>query len=482
MTSSPLLSPPPSLLGRTFPRLLTPPRGTTSEAARVLRTAASSGLLTHPIPWQVYTHARLAEMDGLARMWRRAGLVVGRGNGKSDGILCPYVLDSLEQGIGVLGLAQNLDVAMETFNKVADTIEADPHLSRRIRRLYRGKGSARVDLINPRTGKVAVYRPAVTAKKCRGPRAPRLAVDESAYVSDDVLSAARYVQQGSGHADLQQLLAVCTAGDDAENEKGELQWFARMRAAHLEKTDPRLLWLEYSIPDDADPRDPTWWPYGVPALGHLITPQEIEDNLDDPAFVTETLSRWGVTTQRAIPADKWNPLKLDAMESARMAELRPAISGLGIAVTMDSARTALVAGYHFNGRRVVKVLDERPGTGWAVDVAKEWTQRARVPVTADEKGPSGPLVDSLKAAGVNVDVTDLDTYAKASQSLLDDVRGGVVAHFGQPALDAAVAAARMRDVGDRRVWARRAGEIAALEAATLALIRLRHAPMKPRVR
>jgi hypothetical protein len=480
-TTSQLLSQPLSL-GHPRPRLATPPQTTATEAVRVLRTAARSGLLERPIPYQVYAHARIAEMNGDARQWRRAGCVIGRGNGKSTGILAPYILDSLEQGIGVLGLAQNLDVAMETYNTVADTVEGDPFLSKRlVRKPYRGKGQARMDLRDPRTGRVAIYRVSVTAKKCRGPRAPRIAVDEAAYVDNRVMSAARYVQNGSGLPHLQQVMAVCTAGDDSEDERGELGWFSRWRNAHLEATDPRLLWLEWSIPEDQDPFDRAWWPYAVPALGHFISELEIEDNLDDPDFVQEALSRWGVTTRRAIPADLWNACALEPDAAARLDQLRPAVGGLGLAVSPDAESAALVAAYAHDGRILVKVLDERPGTSWALPVVRERTRAARQPVLMDGKGPGGELADALEAAGVAVHRTGTDEYTNACQAFLNDVRGRTVAHYGQPGLDQAVAGARKRDVGDRWVWARRAADVAALEAATLAASRVRHAPTRPRV-
>lgn len=477
-TSSQRLWLPHSVTGTTRPRLWTPPDSTQTEAVRVLRTAQRSGLLASPMPWQVYVHARLCELaEAQRRRWRKAGVVVGRGNGKTDGVLAPYILDSLEQGIGVLGLAQNLEVGMDTFTKVADTIEADPHLRKRIpaRGVRRGKGQARVQLRHPESGRVATYRVSVTAKGCRGPRAQRLAVDESAYVDNAVMSAARYVQNGSGLPGLQQVLAVCTAGDDAEDANGDMQWFSRWRAAHLENLDPDLLWLEYSIPEDADPRDPRWWPLAVPALGYTITAQEIADNLDDPTFVQEALSRWGVTARRAIEAEAWARCLLSDTDQAALQEQRPKVGSLGVAVSPDEASAALVAGYRWNGRILVKVLDERPGTAWAVPVVKEWQDRARVRVQLDRRGPAGPLADDLEAAGVMLGDGDLDSYANGCAALLREVRLGTLGHFGQLALDTAVAGSRKRDVGERWVWARRAADIAALEAATHAAAGVRHA-------
>lgn len=437
------------------------------------------------MPWQVYTHARLGEtLRATERAWRRAGIVVGRGNGKTDGVLAPYILDSIVEGVGVLGLAQNLDVAMDTFNTVLGVVEADPFLSKRIppRGVYRGKGQARLQLRHPVTHRVATYRLSVTAKGCRGPRAPRIAADESAYIDNKVMSAARYVQNGSGMADRQQVLAVCTAGDDARDDKGELQWFARWRAAHLAATDPRLLWLEWSIPEDGDPADRALWPIAVPALGHTITEAEIEDNLDDPDFVREAMSRWGVTLRSIIEPEAWGARRLTVDQVQQLDQQRPPIVGLAVAVERDDRRTALVASYVTEHGMAVKVLDEREGRSWAVAVAREWQDRTRLPIALDEYGPAGPLRDDLEAAGVGVEVVNTNDYAKACASLLNEVRHGGVAHFGQPGLDAAAAQARRRFLGDRWVWQRDVSDVAALEGATLALIRARHAAPRAVVR
>jgi hypothetical protein len=55
---------------------------------------------------------------------------------------------------------------------------------------------------------------------------------------------------------------------------------------------------------------------------------------------------------------------------------------------------------------------------------------------------------------------------------LDDVRAGRIQHAGQPMLDAAVAGARRRPIGDAGLWAwdRRSGSsfVAPLVACTLA--------------
>ena len=89
-------------------------------------------------------------------------------------------------------------------------------------------------------------------------------------------------------------------------------------------------------------------------------------------------------------------------------------------------------------------------------------------VVIDRKGPAGVLEDELRAAGVNVTAAGLDDYVAACAGLFDAVAAKEVTHGAYQELDAAVAAATKRKVGDRWAWARRSGDISMLEAVTLA--------------
>jgi hypothetical protein len=72
-------------------------------------------------------------------------------------------------------------------------------------------------------------------------------------------------------------------------------------------------------------------------------------------------------------------------------------------------------------------------------------------------------------------------FSTACAQLLDAVTDRSVRHRGNPELDAAVAAAARRTVGDGWVWSRRlpAVDVSPLVAASLALFGDRHRPADP---
>jgi hypothetical protein len=110
-----------------------------------------------------------------------------------------------------------------------------------------------------------------------------------------------------------------------------------------------------------------------------------------------------------------------------------------------------------------------------------------LPIVIDPGGPSAKLAEVLDLAGVNV-VEDFktSTIGVACQRFYDHVENGTLSHPGHPDLDAAVAVATRRDVGEGAsawAWARRksGGDISMLEAVTLAGWGAIHAAASPSV-
>lgn len=89
-------------------------------------------------------------------------------------------------------------------------------------------------------------------------------------------------------------------------------------------------------------------------------------------------------------------------------------------------------------------------------------------VVVDKGGPAAFLIPDLERAGVMLEPIGTDRYVQSVADLVQAVGAGEVEHGGYPDLDAATIAADWRMVGDRRVFARRSGDISALEAVTLA--------------
>jgi hypothetical protein len=96
------------------------------------------------------------------------------------------------------------------------------------------------------------------------------------------------------------------------------------------------------------------------------------------------------------------------------------------------------------------------------------SQKYDCPVVVDKGGPASFLISDFENAHVRLEPIGTDRYVQAVADLVQAVDAGEVEHGGYPDLDAATVAADWRMIGDRRVFARRSGDISALEAVTLA--------------
>lgn len=103
-----------------------------------------------------------------------------------------------------------------------------------------------------------------------------------------------------------------------------------------------------------------------------------------------------------------------------------------------------------------------------IDEVARVSEKYGVPVVIDKGGPAAFLIPDLERAGVLLEPIGTDRYIQAVADLVQAVAAGEVEHGGYPDLDAATVAADWRKIGDRRVFARRSGDISALEAVTLA--------------
>lgn len=102
------------------------------------------------------------------------------------------------------------------------------------------------------------------------------------------------------------------------------------------------------------------------------------------------------------------------------------------------------------------------------------TERAgrKIAVVVDGSSPAASLIPALTVARVKTVLTTARDMGRACGAFLDDVASGRLSHACQAQLDAAVAGARRRPVGDAGLWAwdRRDGGVfvAPLVACTLA--------------
>jgi hypothetical protein len=243
----------------------------------------------------------------------------------------------------------------------------------------------------------------------------------------------------------------------------------RLRAeAQAEDVSARsgVAYFEWSAGDQADPYDEREWWGCMPALGRTVDLDTIRtdaESLPEAEFRRSYLNQRVLGGQPVFEAGMWSALKADARVSVPLC--------FGADVTPDRSFSSVVAASQLaDGKVAVELVDHKEGAGWLVqrlaELTKRWDPTA---VVVDKVGPAGRMAADLTGLEVPVRVLDTGQYAGACGAMFDAIVDGTVVHRGQLPLDAAVAAARKRTVGDTWVWARRAGaDMSPMVAATLA--------------
>jgi hypothetical protein len=250
------------------------------------------------------------------------------------------------------------------------------------------------------------------------------------------------------------------------------------RAAVLDGRQSGRAYFEWSADADADPGDEgTWWRC-MPALGRTITPAAIRSeylkaaeqgklNEFRRAYLNQWVPRDVADSWLVIPAAVWGNLA-----DPRSLPEPPVV--FAVAVPADRSYAAVgVAGRRRDGLLHAEVAEYAPGTAWVEGwLADRWARHSPAVVVLDKTGHEASFIRGLTDAGVALLHPSSQQVAAAYGQFYDAVVNGQLRHAGQPELDAAVAGAITRDVGDGgRTWGRRvsAADISPLVAVTLAL-------------
>ena len=178
-----------------------------------------------------------------------------------------------------------------------------------------------------------------------------------------------------------------------------------------------------------------------------------------------------------IPKEAWS----ETAATVSAVEGTPVFS---VDVTPDRDMASIgVAGRRPDGLWHVAVDSNAPGTAWLVDRCREL--KRQVPgarFLIDSGSPAAALIQELRNARVRVKEIGSQEYVRACQSFYDAVVDRQLRHLApQPELDAALAAATKRPVGDSWAWGRRnLTDISPLVAVTVALYGASNVPT-PRV-
>lgn len=467
-----------------------PPRwGTPRDLSRPTlgpRVGKVAEMLGTPLmPWQRHVADVALEIDpATGRLaYREVVLTVPRQSGKTLLLLCAMVHRA--QGFGT---RQNILYAAQTRNDARKKWEEE-HVktldASAFRPLYTVRRSNGSEAIRWRNGSSHGIT-AVTEKSGHGETLDLGVIDE-AFAHEDAR-----LEQGMRPTMITrpqpQIWIVSTAGTAksaflrGKVDAGRARCEAGVRSA--------TAYFEWSAPKEADPEDPATWRACMPALGIVrpdgsgVTEDAVRAELDGMGlteFRRAYLNQWPddiPSGWQVIAKSDWDPLEDgDSEIVSRVA--------FGVASSWDRSWSAIAAaGLRADGLLHVEVLDHRPGTDWLVDrcartgdgLIDRWGPCATV---VHPNGPAGSTIADFRKAGVELLEPSTVEWAYACGQFYDrivrpeDAEPGwepTLRYMPSPVLNAALAGAKKRYIGDQWAFDRRAAGVdsSPLEAVTLA--------------
>jgi hypothetical protein len=493
------------LLGSTTPRIWTPPlvtgRPGPCGCGCALTPETSLGFSAvdfgadiigvSPLPWQRWLLIHALELLPCGRFRFRTLLVlVARQNGKTSIVEVKNLWKMFVLGVPlVIGTAQKLDYAEESWEKAVEIAESIPELASEIKHVDKTNGKKALKLQSGSRWKVA----AASRRGGRSLSGDDVNLDElREHQTWEAWGAVTKTTMAKGNA---QIWAYSNAGDDKSVVLNSLQKIGRAAAENPAGADLSMGHFEWSVPDDVRCdcgrpgeqhtlacrlQDRALWAMANPSLGYTVTEGAIASALGtDPVeiFLTEVLCqhvqdltpRWQV-----IPEASWSALA--------DAEVKPSdrVGPISISAETTQDRSFSAIGVAFrtaDGLMHVEVDRYRPGATWVVPRLKELLAKYEGGICAlviDKVGSASSFVDDLEEDGFEVAQPTVGEVTEAYGQFFDgcvpaEGAESSVRHLDQPELNAAVAGALTRRIGDREAWDRKAGpHMPPLVAVTLA--------------
>lgn len=489
----------PGPLGRTEPRIFTPPlrelTPDTSYGFDVIDFAESIG---RPLdPWQQWCVIHLGELlpDGRPR-FRKCLIMVARQSGKTELLVVLSLFWLFIDRIGlVLGMSTKLDYARESWLKACALARRSIYADE-IETIRRANGEQELVSVDQCRYKIA----ASNAEGGRSLTVGRLVMDELRQQFDySAWDAAVPATNAVWDA---QVVCITNQGSDRSIVLNDLR-AAAMAYIESGQGDERLGLLEWSAPEDADPTDLDALAQANPNMGYRIDPEVLLADARAAVaaggeklsgFKTEIMCIRVRSLNGAINPEKWR-----AAADPSVVEHVRAGCALAVDVSPDFRHVALVAAAVLpDGRVGLRVAGAWAGEGAteAFRLALPGLLRAIRPRAIGwlPQGPSATLAADLrrfittttgdkpvrKLLGVRVEEITPQVAAGVCMSLAEQVDIGAVVHPNDPMLTQHALAAERLKSGDGWRFARAleddASPVDAAYAAALAVHLARTAP------
>jgi hypothetical protein len=439
-------------------------------------------------PWQrsIILDAFGVRPDGL---WSNFELIVlvARQNGKG------WITDAIELG-GlflfreplILHSSHQFKTSTSTFRRLIDIIDSSDWLTKRVKNVSRSKGDEGIYLTKT-AGGGALQFVARSEGSGRGLTGSKNCFDEAW-----ALTVGQYGAQTPTLSTIPnpQIIYTTTPPDE---KLGPVPHDAMLPSVRRRAVagDERTAVYEWSPEPGYDRTDPEVHRLCNPALGIRIADWFLAKQLRNfseagrpEKFDTEHLGVWPLDQ-----AQQWLTIsKADWEAAADVAATIGKPVAFGLEVEWDRSHGAIAAAWRRPDRlRQMELtqddtgVDHRPGTGWMLGRAKELLARNPGSVLAfDPGGPAGSLQKDFEDAGIEFKAMNTTDAGRAYGDIYDSIAGSDleardVRHGNQDAMNAAVAAAVERRIGDARAWDRKASaNFCPIGAGTTALWALRN--------
>ena len=469
-------------IGSTVPRVFTPPLPEHADPAADygIKPEATWGPLCcfflevilgwDLLPWQKWLYYRGLEKraDNTGFRFHTLIVLVGRQQGKTKwgrGLgLWRLFMDKAGHGdkhwpaakLAVVA-AQNLEYAEATLKDCVDEMRDHDLLAPELINHAVTNGKHRAILTGRR-----LWR-AVTANSSGGRSLPVDFAWLDELRTHKTWDAWRAIEPTTSVRPCSQLLVTSNAGDLTSVVLRSVRETA-MRAITTRRTDnTRTGFFEWSVPDDVDPRDPTYWHLAQPALG-LLNDFCLEDLLgkletmeagDMPGFQTEYLCQWVDSLDPGIiPAQAW----ADTIDkTSRRADGAPAYVCLDVNYHRTRAYIGMAA-RRADGKIHVEVLQTpAKGTDWV----PEWLASRKnlfAGLCVQRTGaPASSMIEDLRAAGLDVVEwgAPVSQLSSGAGEFYDGIVNGAIRHRPAQVLDKAAASTVSSNSGDAWFFSRR---------------------------
>jgi phage terminase large subunit-like protein len=359
----------------------------------------ASMLKINLMPWQkfVLEHSHKIKPNGKYAT-PLVCTVVSRQSGKSTMMLLRilsglYLFDEPLQ----IASAHRLTTSLEQFRTLVGLIEGSNDLSKKVQRIKWSHGNEEITVAN----KTGVSRFAIKAggSAARGTSPTTVHLDELREQHDlESFASLRYSLLAAKNP---MIMAYSSAGDQHSLVLNQLR--DRGVAAAAGGND-NIAYYEWSAPTD-DVNDPANIIASVPALGHTIHLDNIEQLLNDPPSVvqTEVLSRWVATITSAVDETNWRACISEDVD------LNPEkITWMALDHSPDRRHAALVAAQQLpNDQFIIKLLhtwsnDSTLDDKAIANDAAAYCRKYPIEFLAYSRRTSAAVADRMRPAGIPV--------------------------------------------------------------------------------